>query len=239
MAVRQKKQEAAPPGSPAWMATFSDMMTQILAFFIMLFSFSSINEQKYGQAIASLQGAFGILPEATQVVPNPFMGPGTAGSSTQNGQRPATISAIEKELKAALTEEKAEEFIRVERREGNLVLHFDSAILFDSGKAELKERAIPALDAIGSVLATVPNKVRIEGHTDSDPIVAPSPVLPDNYALSGWRAMAVLNYLKGFQNVEGKRLSIAGFADTAPVAPNDTPANKAKNRRVDIVVLSQ
>lgn len=239
MAVRQKKQEQAPPGSPAWMATFSDMITQVLAFFIMLFSFSSINEHKYAQAIQSLQNAFGVLPEANQIVPNPFMSPGTSGSKSETEARPVSISSIEKELKAALTEQKANEFIRVERREGNLVLHFDSAILFDSGKFELKERAIPALDAIGEVLAGVPNKVRIEGHTDSDPIIAPTPVLPDNYALSSWRAMQVLHYLTSYHGVEQARLSISAYADAAPVAPNDTPENKAKNRRVDIVVLSQ
>lgn len=237
--ARRQKQEPSPPGAPLWMVTYSDMITQILAFFILLFSFSSVNEHKFRQAVASLQGSFGMFPQATSVLPTPFPAPGPGGparESTEN--REAPLSAVERQLKSALLEQKAEQYVRVEPGDKTLVIHFNAALLFDSGRAEVKQQAIPALDAIGGVLKTLGNKVRIEGHTDSDPMI-PNPQFPDNWALSGGRAANVLRFLRDFHGLADNRMSIAGYADTQPVASNNTPEGKARNRRVDIVVLGK
>lgn len=232
MAVRQKKQEEAPPGAPLWMVTYSDMITQVLAFFIMLFSFSSINEQKFAQAIASLQGAFGVLPAATQVMPLPLISGGT-GEGKQEQTVP--ISVIERELKSALKDEKGDQSIRTEQRDGSLVLHFDAAVLFDSGHAEIKPGAHTALDAVAEVLLRSSNHVRIEGHTDSDPMI-PNQQFSDNWDLGYGRARMVMSYFTS-HGIRPQRMYLASFADTVPVASNDTPEGKALNRRVDIVIL--
>lgn len=239
--ARKKKQQDIPLGSPAWMATFSDMITQILAFFILLFSFSSVNERKFTAVIASLQGSFGVMPGNTQAIPLPNASPGSGSSNEQSPKTdPSTqpsqsLSTVERELKNALVEQKAAEHVRVEVGFNQILIHFDAALLFDSGRAEIKQLAIPALDAIATVLKSVGNKIVIEGHTDSDPMT-PNPQFPDNWALSGGRAANVLRYFIDFHGVSPVRLSFAGYSDIRPVATNATPEGKAKNRRVDIII---
>lgn len=239
MARRQKKADPPPPGSPLWMATFSDMITQVLAFFILLFSFSSVNEQKFKDAVASLQAALGVLPASTSIISAPVVRPGTGGSSLQfTQQEEQPLSTVQRQLKGALADYNVEQFVRLEPAERALVIHFDSALLFDSGHAIIKTEAIPALDAIGRVLSGMGNQIRVEGHTDSDPILS-SPLFPDNWALGSGRAHSVLTYMKVFHNLPDARMSIASYADTRPVASNSTPDGKSKNRRVDIVVLGR
>lgn len=248
--ARKKKPQDIPLGSPAWMATFSDMITQILAFFILLFSFSSINERKFSAVIASLQGSFGVMPGQTQAIPLPNSSPGSGSSTDQSPktdpstqppqpkqptQSTQSLSMVARELKNALTEQKADQDVRIEAGENQILVHFDAALLFDSGRAEIKQLAIPALDAIARVLKSVGNKIVIEGHTDSDPMI-PNPQYPDNWALSGGRAANVLRYFIDFHGVPPQRLSFAGYSDIRPVAPNTTPEGKAKNRRVDIII---
>jgi len=239
--ARKKKQQDIPLGSPAWMGTFSDMITQILAFFILLFSFSSINERKFTQVIASLQGSFGVMPANTHVIPLPSSSPGS-GSSTDptaktdpSTQPTQSLTTIEQKLENALIEQKADQHVRVELGDNQILIHFDAALLFDSGRAEIKQLAIPALDAIATVLKSVGNNIVIEGHTDSDPMT-PNQQFPDNWALSGGRAANVLRYFIDFHAVPTSRLSFAGYSDVRPVATNATPEGKAKNRRVDIII---
>lgn len=237
--ARQKKPDPPPPGAPLWMTTFSDMITQILAFFIMLFSFSAINEAKFRHAVASLQGALGVLPSSVAVMQSPAMTPGEGGSSAQFTREPEQpLSSVSKQLKGALADQNVEQYVRIEPADKALIIHFDSTLLFDSGQAVIKKEAIPALDSIGKVLAGMGNQIRIEGHTDSDPILS-SPLYADNWVLGFARAHSVLTYFKVFHSVSEGRMIPASFADTRPVASNGTPQGKAKNRRVDIVVLGR
>jgi chemotaxis protein MotB len=239
--ARKKKEQDIPLGSPAWMATFSDMITQILAFFILLFSFSSINERKFTQVIASLQGSFGVMPGNTHAIPLPNPSPGSGSTSDPTARTdPSTqptqsLTSIERQLQSALIQQDADQHVRVQTGDNQILIHFDAALLFDSGRAEIKQLAIPALDAIATVLNNVGNNVVIEGHTDSDPMT-PNPQFPDNWALSGGRAANVLRYFIDFHGVSPERLSFAGYSDIRPVATNATPEGKAKNRRVDIII---
>jgi chemotaxis protein MotB len=219
--------ETAPTaGAPAWMVSYADLVTIILACFVLLYSLSSINEQKFGETLASVQGALGADTGA----------PAAPGSATP--LRDASLVNVQKQVASALKAQGAEQVVRFEAQEKQLVIHFDATALFDSGRAELKESAIPALDAVGAVLARIPNRIQIEGHTDSDPIIAGTQV-PDNWMLSSARGTGVLRFLHEFHQIPHERMSIAGYADTRPVAGNDTPEGKARNRRVDIVVIGK
>ncbi len=239
MPRRPKKVDPPPPGAPLWTATFSNLMTLILAFFVLLFSISSVNEQRFRAVVASLQDALGILPAPAGVTSAPVAKPGTGGSSPQFAQeRQQTLSEVSRQLKGALADQNVQQYVRIELADKALVVHFDSALLFDSGQAIIKKEAISSLDAIGKVLAGIGNEIRVEGHTDSDPILS-SPLYPDNWALGSARAHSVLTYLKVFHAVPDRRMSIASYADTRPVSKNDTPEGKALNRRVDIVILGR
>lgn len=231
--------QAAPNGAPPWMVTYGDLVTQVLAFFVLLYSFSSLNEIKFQEMIASLQGAFRAPVTTSGPPPVVISNPPTEGEkATITPIRPNTLSALQRRLEAALEAQGATEIVYFELGDKALVIHLDAAALFDSGRAEIKQEAVVALDAIGSVLAEIPNHVRIEGHTDSDPMI-PNIQFPDNWMLSGGRATSVLRYLNEFKGVRHDRMSFAGYADTRPVASNKTPEGKAKNRRVDIIVLTQ
>ncbi len=232
-------------GAPAWMVTYGDLITQVLAFFVLLYSFSSLNEARFRETLAALQAAFGVLPRAgSSVVVSGE--PPVAVDPPEEAAEPPTLSTatgslallpVERQLAAALEEGHADQVVLLERGDRSLIIHFDAAALFDSGRAEIRREAIPVLDAVGSVLAGIPNYIRVEGHTDSDPMLPGAPYA-DNWELSGARATSVLRYLHQFHQIPYRRLSISGYADTRPVASNETPEGKARNRRVDIVVLA-
>lgn len=117
-----------------------------------------------------------------------------------------------------------------------IAITLNDLLLFDLGKADLKTAAYPVLDKLGSFISTLNTKVSIEGHTDNLPLAASNP-LKDNWGLSNARSLSVLRYFKYNAGIDDKKLISTGYADTKPVAANDSDANRQKNRRVEIVVL--
>jgi len=116
-----------------------------------------------------------------------------------------------------------------------LTIHLLERLLFESGSAELKPEAKAVLDTIAEILKLLPNKIRIEGHTDDRPIK--SARFPSNWHLSVARALNTAYYLMS-KGVNPEKISIAGYSEYRPIAPNDSEENRAKNRRVDIVIIS-
>lgn len=237
MARRKRSEDAPPAGAPAWMLTYGDLVTQVLAFFILLFAFSNVDVEKFDQSVISLKGAFGVLTggrtvdqnELTQYPPErdlPNLG------SDEEIQQLATLKV--------LLEEKADkggfrESLTFSIDERGLTLRFADTALFDSGKADLRPKAIEALDQIADILTKIPNQIRVEGHTDNRPISTPQ--FPSNWELSMGRAGAVVRYLQVKHKVSPDRLAGIGYGEYRPVAPNDSDGNRQLNRRVDIVIL--
>jgi chemotaxis protein MotB len=108
-------------------------------------------------------------------------------------------------------------------------------MLFDSGKSDLKPRGMTLLDTLAERLRTMPNEIRVEGHTDNIPIA--TPLYPSNWELSSARATTVGRYLAEHSDVAPNRIIAAGYGEFRPVASNDTREGRARNRRVDLVVL--
>jgi chemotaxis protein MotB len=210
--------EAAEPAAPAWTSTFGNLFMVLLAFFIMLY------------ASPAPAGTGGPDPRSA--------GEASAQGSGRAQLKEASLSTIRRRVESSLNGAGATGLVRIEESGQALILHLDASAAYESGRAEIRKEAIPALDAIGSVLATVGNAVRVEGHTDSTPMI-PSPQFPDNWALSAARAGGVLRYLREWHQIGSDRLSMAGYADTRPVADNATPEGRARNRRVDIVVFGR
>jgi chemotaxis protein MotB len=141
-----------------------------------------------------------------------------------------------KELEKQLSEEIKKGEIKLKRFHDKLIINIDDKICFDSGKADLKQDIKPALGKITTILGDYPeNKIVIEGHTDNVPISTSR--FRDNWQLSTERALSVLNYILRDQRLNATRFSAAGYSEFNPIVPNDTPANRALNRRVDIVVV--
>ena len=143
------------------------------------------------------------------------------------------------DLQAGLKSEIAAGEIKITQLQGKLTVNLVDRILFDSGKAEIKDDGRKVLDKVGGILNTVLDKnIRIEGHTDNKPITGDLLAkYPSNWELSTTRATAVARYLQDHAKVDPARLVAAGFGEFHPIAPNDTAESRALNRRIEIVLV--
>lgn len=263
--MAKKRQEDAPKGSPAWMATFSDLMNLLLCFFVLLFSMSTVDAEKFEAVVASLQSSFSVLPSGGSSV-----GEGQLISSgvsqlknfsiffeqfTSEGEREEQEEK-EKDLKEAYeeealkeSEEMAEEIARQAEGYGiqnqveldfngqYVLLTLNGALLFDSGKSEIREDAYPLVDKIGTILSTYNgNMIEIEGHTDNVPIS--NDRYENNNVLSMYRALSVADYIRNITNLDATLLKSSGRGEYVPVADNATPEGRARNRRVEIKIYN-
>ncbi len=140
------------------------------------------------------------------------------------------------ELEKQLKEEIQKGEIRLKRFHNKLIINIDDKISFDSGSADLKKGVFPALEKISRILADYPeNQIIVEGHTDNVPIRTSR--FRNNWQLSTERALSVLEYLLRHKKLDPTRFSVAGYGEYQPIVSNDSPSNRALNRRVDIVVI--
>lgn len=219
--------DCPPPGAPIWMATFSDMMSLLLTFFILLVSFSSIQETKFQEAVGSLQGALGVLSQLPKVPVNMDLDTPPRRGDLEAGTLEEELKELDQQIEAL----KKTDEVKISRNEQGLAIRLDDEALFDPAKAILRPEAIGLLDLIAETLSGYPNPIRIEGHTDN--LVIRTKQFPSNWELSAARAAAVLRH---FQNhgLDPRRMSATGLGEWRPVASNDTAADRQKNRRVEI-----
>ena len=215
------------------MITYGDMMTLLLCFFILLFSFSTLDVVKFKNVIVELQGALGVLSGGPMVL---NLGDIPAKQITDNPSASTRrMEEIQEKIKDEVDQEGLEQSIETSINERGLLIRFTDAVLFDLGSADLRPEAFPILDVINEELATINNRVQVEGHTDSTPIN--TPLFPSNWELSTARATAIIHYLIENGGLAPERLSAAGYAFYHPVLPNTTAENRSRNRRVDIIIL--
>ncbi|HZJ76296.1 MAG TPA: flagellar motor protein MotB [Oscillospiraceae bacterium] len=238
---RQVNQEEPQSGAPAWMTTFADMTTLLLCFFVLLFSFSTIDAQKFQSMIQSFQGSLGILDSGgTSIEIDDFI-TDTMEDEIAAAQKQETenFMKLQRVLEEYLAIYDLESDVLVTHENVGLILRFKDNVLFDSGKADLKPRSKEILKDISKFLQSeefIKKSIRIEGHTDTVKVI-PNLLYPTNWELSTGRASNVTRYLIEELGLAPERFSISGYGEYHPIAPNDTAENKSKNRRVDIVIL--
>jgi chemotaxis protein MotB len=221
-------------GSPAWMTTFGDMMTLLLVFFVLLYSFSSMDVEKFKGFISALQSQLGILDSGKTITENPNIDAGTLGQDY--AQAPENIQQIMRELNNYIQRNNLSDRVNVENKRKGLVISLTGEILYEQGRAEIREQGREVLAMISDILKDIPNDIMIEGHTDNVPIRTNE--FPSNWELSTARAVNVIKFLIEERNVDPARLSAAGYSEYRPVADNSTAAGRAENRRVEVVVLN-
>lgn len=234
---RRKEDESLDKGSPAWMTTYSDMVTLLLAFFIILFSFSTIDEFKFEQAMASLQKALGILDGGKTIVTKEPLVDFT-DLTLEERMELRDIQQMEEVIRLLedhLREAGVYEHVTITIEERGAIVKFADQVLFDSGRAVLRLEALDILHEVAVVLNDIPNHIRIEGHTDNRPINTVQ--FPSNWELSTTRATNVLRYLVEEEGISPTRISAAGYGEYRPIETNSTPEGRQANRRVDIVIL--
>jgi len=246
---RRRMNRGKNSGAPKWMVTYSDMITLILVFFILLFSMSQIDSTKFEAISDSFRNRM-ILDFYPSSIPMEHPSENSAQMANKDIQKEMksakfinemkskqenSLDKLMKDVKGYLDKNDLNNVISANRTERGVVLVLQESILFDTAKADILDPGKEFLEKIGSLLAEIPNNVRVEGHTDSRPIA--SYTYPSNWELSGARASSVTRYLINNHDLDVARFSIAGYGDTNPVEPNTTGENMSKNRRVEIVIL--
>ncbi|MBT9249320.1 MULTISPECIES: flagellar motor protein MotS [Bacillus] len=214
--------------SSGWMVTFTDLVTLILVFFILLFSMSQIDLQKFKAAVDSIQKeGSGLQPDQTAIDQKDTPSSDAKKQENQQDQLLQKVNTYiqEHQLNAKMT---------AKRDERGVVLVLQEAVLFDSGEAKVLENAETLLHQIAVLLQTIPNDIQVEGHTDSRNISTYR--YPSNWELSAARASGVIQYFTAKEKLPSKRFIAVGYADTKPVKDNKTNEHMKENRRVEIVI---
>ena len=259
-----RRKEDPPKGSPAWMNTFADLMNLLLCFFVMLFSMSSVNEEKFEKVIASFQSTFSILPGGgASIGEGELISSGISQlenfdsyyiqqlSSQSDGQTEEEKDITEayeqqeleesedmaQQLENALSQYGIQDDVEVDFNAEYVTLIMNGALLFDSASAELRDEAYPLVNKLGKILVTYDNNIiEVEGHTDNVPIH--SSKYEDNNVLSMYRALAVANYLRDTTTLDPAYIKSSGRGEYVPIADNATPEGRARNRRVEIKIYN-
>ena len=266
--MANKRQEDPPKGSPAWMSTFSDLMNLLLCFFVLLFSMSTVDAQKFEMVIASLQSSFSILPSGGSSIGegemvsagisqleqlDAYFNNDTASEGDSQDEMSEETSQTAQELyeqqELAESEQMAQNAEQIAQQYGiqdqvevdfnaqYVMLTLNGALLFDSGKSEIREDAYPLIDKIGAILQSYDsNVIEIEGHTDNVPIH--SSKYTDNNVLSMYRALTVADYIRGITTLDPGHIKSSGRGEYVPIADNATEEGRARNRRVEIKIYN-
>ena len=234
---RKLQEEEEQQGAPGWMVSYADLTQLLLTFFILLFALSSIDAHKFRQAVASLQGALGVLPAGTGIIDADDVPPAPR-SLRPDEYGDAEIVAMEKvkdAFQAYLYGQSLTGSVHLELTERGLVVSFMDKVLFGVGDAELRKEACEVLSEVAVILRDIPNDIRIEGHTCDLPIRTSK--FPSNWELSTSRACTVLRYFIEETHLASERFSAMGYGEYKPKAPNTNESSRSLNRRVDVVIL--
>ncbi len=229
-------EEECPPceeGLPGWFATFSDLCTLLLTFFVLLLSFSTMDIIKFKQMMGSMEKAFGYQTQTTGQFEAKATTPVTVQLSEQENKM-LDYMEIGDKIKESAKEKGLDKYIEIEINKNGVLMRLKGDISFPPGKAVISKKVKPLLDKIAEILKEHPDyKLKVMGHTDNIPIK--SPKYDSNWELSAARAVQVIKYLIEKYKINPKRLEAVGYADTRPLVPNTTPENRAKNRRVEFL----
>lgn len=234
----EKKEEGG--GAPGWMATFADLVTLLMCFFVLLFAMSTTQQETYKELVKSLRSALG-----AQAVPESGTREGLtmhavpSEEPSENQQIDELGGMIEKEMEEIVSEVRELVLfnrlggeVSVTKNEDGVVITMSDLLLFDEGGTRLSAKGHDILRKVAAVLAKLAYHVKIKGHTDSEPIS--SARYPSNWELSSARASTVVRLLVT-NGVNPFYVSAEGYAQYHPVATNDTARGRARNRRVEIV----
>lgn len=255
MARRRRREE--PDNHERWLVSYADFITLLFAFFVVMYSISSVNDGKYrvlsntlteafvappvrssdpiqvGEELRSLEPQVGesLLPE--QIQPEaPLPEENNDGSAIQF----RTLESVESELSQALLDYANQGLVKVTRTQRGIAVEMKSSMLFESGSARLSREALKALRKVIVIVKSLPNLINVEGHTDNVPISTVT--FPSNWELSAARAASVVHYFAKL-GVASERMAAIGYGEFRPLDSNETVAGRKNNRRVNLVILSR
>lgn len=217
------------------------MMTLVLCFFVLLYSFSLLDTDKFRQLAQSMAIALGgnsqVITNGGNVGPVPIdENPGEENNYEGEGLVGVETQKIYEEVSSYIDENGLNAKVTIKRETRGVLIELQDNILFDSGEAKLKEDSIPLLKKISGLLKQFSNEVIVEGHTDNLPIN--KGYYQSNWELSTDRANKVVRYFIEKEGLDGKRFQAVGLGEYRPIDTNDTPQGRQKNRRVNILLVT-
>jgi chemotaxis protein MotB len=242
----------------AWAIPYGDLITLLLAFFVVMYAVSSVNEGKYRIVSDSINAAFqgaapttsgvpigranpGLLPEAAAKEPKSIAASNAPLTDLdqarleQDRARRAELAKVEVAVRQSLGSLISVGVVGVKQNESFVEVTIRTDLLFSSGSAELATVAVEPLQQLAATLTTLPNPVRVEGHTDDRPIATTA--FPSNWELSAARAASVVRVLRA-AGMDPTRLSVVGMGEFRPLATNTTADGRNANRRVALVIMA-
>ncbi len=269
--MADKCPKCPPPGAPGWLATFADLMSLLMTFFVLLLSFATMDARKFKKMAESMENAFGVqrdvpayeIPMGTSIVAQQFSPAPTEPTpleevkqTTQQRSSRLAEDLNQNELEQAkqrLLQEKLEEIeqtaeqireklkdeieqglVSVETEQFRIFIRINEKASFPSGSAVLKAGFEPILMKVAESVNEAPGRVHVAGHSDDIPIS--TNIYRSNWELSASRAVTVSEFLLRQPDTEPGRFVVEGYADTRPLVPNDSSENRAKNRRVEVIL---
>ncbi len=291
MSDEEEQKCDCPAGLPGYLATFADLMSLLMCFFVLLLSFAEMDALKFKRLAGSMREAFGVqnqvnvdsIPKGTSIIAQEFS-PGKPDpspikmvmqSTTDADQQTLEVlcqSPIEKavaeqcsesketteaaaskqavmqkikeltlktendavDMAAKMEEEIRSNMVEIETKGRKIIIRVQEKGSFSSGSAELNSEFLPVLEKLIEVIKGIDGHIAFEGHTDNIPIHTYA--FPSNWDLSAARALAVAHGILDNSDIDQSRISITGWADTQPLVPNDSPTERARNRRVEIIL---
>ena len=216
-------------GAPAWMVTFADLMTLLLTFFILLVAMSTLQDDQVKIALGSLRGALGVLDG----------GPSSAKGRKElmslkeiNRSTEDTASNLNTKVAEALAKYHSDKFLQIGHANDAVIISVDETMLFSEGSDEIQPGAYAFLSDVAKVIEDSDCKVEFQGHTDDTGGANPR----TNWEVGARRAVSVLTYVEGREEIDRDRLRVVSYGDSRPLAPNNSAANRSRNRRVEIVL---
>jgi chemotaxis protein MotB len=250
-----KKEPEKHVNHERWLVSYADFITLLFAVFVVLYAMGQTDKAKTEAVIASLQSSFGLASVGApspkmNVIPSkplsimpslkPEISVNPAGRSTRALGRVRAeekdFRQIKSSIEAYLVKQGAQSKVSLTITRRGLIVSLKEAGFFDSGQAQIRSDAYELINTISEVMTQYNNPLRVEGHTDNIPINTSQ--FPSNWELSTTRATNGLKYLVKHFDVDPDKISATGYAEFRPLADNATPEGRAKNRRVDLVMLS-
>lgn len=230
--MARKKNKPDDINTNAWMDTYADTITLLLTFFILLYSFSTTDNERLKLIAAALKGEITGIPMKLKDTPD------ISDEEREQGiGEKSPYSVLVDQIQDIIDKNALTDTVKIRQEDSGVVLQLNESVLFDLGKADLKPESTKVLDTISTLIPSISNEIMVQGHTDNIPIK--SGTYKSNWELSTARAITVLRYFIETKGFDPTRFSATGYGEYKPLVDNTTEKNRAINRRVDILIVEQ
>jgi chemotaxis protein MotB len=214
------------------LVSYADFVTLLMCFFLILWASANPDPQRFSELAIAFNKTINSGAMLGQAGTGQIIGKGgRMGQIEISPFQRVTESAGELATQMGLSDQ-----VSVGMKKEGLVITISGSLLFDAGKADVRPEAVDVLARLASIIEPAAGEIRIEGHSDNIPIATAE--YPSNWELSSRRAASVLRYFTETMGLPAERFQVAGYAEFRPIVPNDTRENRAKNRRVEIILLT-